>query len=184
MIVITYEMNSNDRILIVYYSYNDEVCRKSWFSFMNWITSKITRSKYVHVELKFPEGDTYLIKMWGSVIRIPNKIYQEPYDYQEIYASLINRINMRAFLDRCVSNKSSFNYLGFLLIYIWPFSGKNSNKWFCSELVASALERGNIKLRLKPHEITPGKLFELLDERENNIERFINEERDGSVFSI
>lgn len=154
-------------VYLVYYSYNDDVSRRHPRWWMNWLAAKATKSDYIHVEMVFDDGDTYTIRMGGQVERTPAvKSYtKDQYTCQEVYIQKWNVFHMKAFLDSTIDN-SSFNFWGFYLLPFWPMSGATKNAWFCSELISTALSNyGGLDLGQAPYTISPGRLFEIINEK-------------------
>jgi hypothetical protein len=153
-----------DTVCLVYYRYDDDVSTQHPRWWLNWLTSKVTKSAYIHVEIVFTNGDVYGVQMGSSVLKANDKSYrQNRYTCQEICITTSQMWYMREFLERCIQKPSAFNYWGFYLLPLWPSSGAKKNKWFCSELVATALQCGGINFEgYPPHTISPGGLFNLV----------------------
>jgi hypothetical protein len=155
-----------ESIYLVYYRYDDDVSARHPRWWINYLTGKITKSPYIHVEIVFDNGDVYGVQMGSPISKVFDKSYrQNKYTCQEIPVYWHQAQAMRSFLEGCLRKPSSFNYWGFWLLPFWPSSGAKKNKWFCSELVASALSAGGIYfVDRPPHTISPGDLFKLVKE--------------------
>jgi hypothetical protein len=154
-------------IKLVYYRYDDDVSMQHPRWWLNWLAAKATKSDFIHVEIVFQDGWIYGVQMGSTVRKVYDKTYHaDRYTCQEIPTNSYQAFLIRKFLDQCIDRPSGFNYWGFYLLPLWPFSGASKNKWFCSELVATALTHAGIEMEgEQPHTISPGKLFELIKKK-------------------
>lgn len=172
-------METADPVYLVYYRYDDDRSRAHPKWWLNWLTSKITGSAYIHVEIAFSNGDVYGIVPGQPISRVNDKSYRRNmYTCQVLYTSQRQSQFMREFLERRMARPSSFNYRGFYLLPWWPRSGSETNKFFCSELVACSMAAAGLCFgNIPPHTISPGELFELvLQFQFGGISRMLNSE--------
>lgn len=159
-------MATQRNVYLVYYRYDDEISMAHPKWWLNWLTYKITGSVYIHVEIAFSDGDVYSI-IPGKPITKTQKAYRRNiYNCQQLRANEGQLYIIKNFLDQCMQYESGFNYRGFYLLPIWPHSGAEENKWFCSELAATAMLRAGYPLPCEPCKISPGKLYEWIQQQE------------------
>lgn len=58
------------RVYLIYYRCNDEISLESPGWWLRWLTSKITKSDFIHVEMRFEDGETFGIVMGGGITAI------------------------------------------------------------------------------------------------------------------
>jgi hypothetical protein len=56
-----------ESVFLIYYRCNDDISLQTSGWWLRWLTSKITKSQYIHVEMRFEDKETYGIVMGEGV---------------------------------------------------------------------------------------------------------------------
>lgn len=121
-----------------------------------------TRSKWNHVAIEY-NGIIWESMAPGGVRKILAKGYPERWDdHETIELPTSNVLDICDFLDGEVGKKYDWK-----AVFAWPFriDWHDRSKWFCSELVAEALQLNNhtkLKLNKRARRITPEYLYKQL----------------------
>lgn len=113
---------------------------------MNWLTVKMTGRQFIHVQPVFWDAvqKTYVTFSVDSVRRVhvyDRKGFRGGWKFLQLSLTEREEILMYNF---CVQQLGKeLNTSGQLSIFIWPISGEGQT-WFCSELVAAALESAGL----------------------------------------
>lgn len=153
-----------------HYKWYQKLLLPDWW--VNCLTSLVTGSKYIHVEVKakcYSGTEWYYRCLRGEGCKkIENSRRFEGYPKKEsfTFSELTDR-EMKAmveFLEK--KNGYNYNYIGFYLYLIWPTSVKGS--YFCSELIADALRhaiREELSSRLKTSNYTKESFTKWVEDR-------------------
>ena len=143
-------------------------CRRGW---RNWFIRKWTGSDIVHAEIVLPDGSFIGISPedTGRV-----RCTQNPHvDNEEKWEFIDLEISQRQFkLILCffeMTHGMKYDWLGMILSHITSFYVKHDSKWYCSQWLACALTYAGIH-PLFYNKINPGKLYDILKVRVNDVE--------------
>lgn len=135
----------------------------------NGIYSKLIKffkkTKHTHCEIRFADGfcGTSDSSRGGVVYYYLGIIDQDKWDVVTIPCTKTEEdIIRKIFTEEECGCK--YDWLGIILCQVFPWGRQHKNKWFCSEICTYALQKINYEKvkNLKPYQIHPGKLFELL----------------------
>lgn len=147
-------------VYLIYYRYDSEESMRHRKWFLNLLTSKITGSQYIHVEIVFSEDKmAYTVVPGRPIYKAPKVYTRDTYVCERINATPEQEAKMRRFLEDRMERPSGFNYWGFYCMPLCPCSGEKSNKWFCSELAAAMLLHAGYTLPNEPCALSPGALY-------------------------
>ena len=143
-------------------------CRRGW---RNWFIRKWTGSDIVHAEIVLPDRSFIGISPedTGRVRRTQNP----QIDNEEKWEFIDLEISQRQFkLILCffeMTHGMKYDWVGMILSHITSFYIKNDSKWYCSQWIACALTYAGIH-PLFYNKINPGKLYDILKIRVNDVE--------------
>lgn len=136
------------------------------------IIQKWTKSKYFHTEViiddEWIESDNDI-----GVIRHKLQPLKESYDYItiEVKDCPVNKEAVDSFIDSQMGAK--YDWTGIYMSQVLKLGIDRADQWFCSEFIVKILQIMSVEqmLYVKPQNISPQALFELLHESE--VERLI-----------
>lgn len=134
---------------------------------VDYIIRFVTKSKYSHCEILFPDGSMFSSDAWSGGVRFIGKDEYNLSNWDIIYISL-SEAQLAELIKFCYFKESKeYDWKG-VIAFIIPFIRQDYNKWFCSELVGAALKFiGIFKSTFKIHKLSPGKLFTAIEEIKN-----------------
>ena len=106
-----------------------------------------TRSPYSHVELVLPNNGGWIGIYPPDSPRVRLRAYNDSYKRNEWdFINLsVTREQVEAILDFYDKTKGQgYDWVGMVLSHVTPFKIKKTNKWYCSEWVAYALDVSGI----------------------------------------
>ena len=115
--------------------------------------------RYSHCEFVFSDGQMFSSSGRDKAVRF--KPFPGGSHWHVVNLPDVDESSVRAGCLKYVDKK--YDYLG-ALGYLFPFTMENHDKLFCSEVLASVLLDKGISLGLKPSDIGPQKLYDLLVE--------------------
>lgn len=156
---------------------------KGQASFFGTLIRLKTGSSYTHCELLFSDGTRFGIYglFKSDFYRVDGKIRTPDvisgYDGKEWNAENWDCISIDGGDEEkvrkwCEKHRGlKYDWKGIVFCQVFPWGIESKNKWFCSELVTSALQEGGFPQvkGLKPYQIAPHKLASIL---ENNGGKF------------
>ena len=142
--------------------------------FLDRIVSWWTGSLYTHAELVMPEGDWLGVRKGRPWLRriIPHKVRAVPRDvFNESFWDFVDFEVSQNQLEEIwkfyrETEGSKYDWVGMIFSHLFKVKIKNVRKWYCSEWVASALEKARIiswdEFKLyNSHGISPGQLYKV-----------------------
>ena len=119
-----------------------------------------TRSKYFHVEMIIKDVWVSTNPTAGAVYMNKLQPLNDNYDYfdVEVDGRRINKV--MDFLNAQVGKK--YDYWGLFFSTVFTMNVEDRNKWFCSELVAEALNVFGFKVPKNANEMTPEDIYQMI----------------------
>ncbi len=130
-------------------------------SFSAKVIKYITKSKYSHCELiidnKWISSDP---KVGGAYVNDLRPL-TDKYDYITVYVDGATKRKALGFANNQVGKK--YDWCGVLCTHLFKIDRENNDKWFCSELVCTLLQKmENPQVKgAKPADLTPQDLYEI-----------------------
>jgi len=130
--------------------------------FIDKLIKFYTKSDYSHCELVFSDGVWFGNALDGKMktgfkSRIPDPKY---WDFIELPTSEADEIKIKAFCEK--EKDCKYDWSGIFLSQILHFGAQSKTKWFCSEICTAALQEIGMLSGIKPHKVSPGKLYSLI----------------------
>lgn len=142
-----------------------EVCfyKASAGTWFDKLIAWVSKGKYSHVELVFDNNQSF-----SSSVRWPSGVRFKSIDYDEAKWDIFTLVVSDESYDKALAFANSqtgkgYDILGVLFI-IDRGIRENKNKWFCSEVVLSALQAAGYLDHINAHRTTPQDLFDDLTE--------------------
>lgn len=121
-----------------------------------------TWSSYSHCEFIFSDNISI-----GTDLNTPFNVkvkghlkYTSNWDFVDVKLTPEQEKLVRDFTNLQVGK--GYDWKGIWFSQFLPFKAENPEKWFCSELCTSGLQKAGLLSGLKPCTINPGKLYKLL----------------------
>lgn len=124
-----------------------------------------TESEYFHSELVFSCGLSFSSDLDTGRTRFKTIDYLHTSDWITIVLPFDAKTEEEIFKFCCEEEGCRYDWVGIFLTQIIPLSRQSKSKWFCSEVCTRALQIGGWLEDVKPHEISPGELINLIIER-------------------
>ena len=119
-----------------------------------------TRSKYFHVEMIIKDVWVSTNPTAGAVYMNTLQPLNDNYDYFDVDVDG-RRINkVMDFLNAQVGKK--YDYWGLFFSTVFTMNVEDRNKWFCSELIAEALNVFGFKAPKNVNEMTPEDIYQMV----------------------
>ena len=123
----------------------------------DWLIRIVTNGPYSHCELIFSDGQAYSSSIQDGGCRYKDIVFDpEHWDIIEVAA---DEQTMRRFCDE--EKGSGYDFPGVFRFLVLEIK-ESPDKWFCSEVCASALQHGGRLLGVKPWQVHPSRLYQLL----------------------
>ena len=120
-----------------------------------------TRSKYFHTELIIDNKRITSDTRYCVVIR-NNIDYDEIKKYADVKTIMVEDKYIGDMLKYAYTQgDKEYDWKGIFLTQFLPLNKQDQNKWFCTEICASILEKSQLKFDLEPHQYNPGSFQKL-----------------------
>jgi len=132
---------------------------------VGWLVRWFTWSKWNHVDINI-DGTYYAAQEGKGVFRNDGKVENVlDMDTIQILDTARNKQHLETFLKYQLDKEYDWHgILGFIL----RKGIDNKDKWFCSELIATALNKIGYQFP-EPFKVSPGSLFKMLDASNNHL---------------
>lgn len=127
---------------------------------LDYLIKFASRGAYSHCSIVFDDA-VYEARPFVGVRKASNLASVEDkervIDIYEVETTNAQELVIREFLDRQIGKKYDYWMAVGFVLYTSRESRKSSGKWFCSELLFCALEKGGIRIldRVEPWKISP-----------------------------
>jgi hypothetical protein len=119
---------------------------------LDWLIMLWTMGQYSHVELVFSDGVSFSSSQWDGGVRFKkiNYSHKERWGFIELEIAEEKEQELREKCEKLVGKK--YDWLGIMFDQFIPLNTQDSDRWWCSEIVAHILD-------IEPERVSPNRLY-------------------------